>query len=51
MNRFRRKELKPERPVPEPGCESGQAFVGQVLVMAPLAIPLALGITVLILTG
>ncbi len=36
---------------PEPAYESGQAFVGQVLVMAPIAIPVALGITVLILTG
>ncbi len=37
--------------VPEPACESGQAFVGQVLVMAPIAIPVALGFAVLILTG
>ncbi len=37
--------------VPEPACESGQAFVGQVLVMAPIAIPVAIGFTVLILTG
>ncbi len=33
------------------GCESGQAFVGQVLAMAPIAIPVALGFAVLILTG
>ncbi len=37
--------------VPEPACESGQAFVSHVLIMVPLAIPVALGFVLLLLTG
>ncbi len=52
MKWFCRREPTPERPESghEP-CESGQAFVAHVLVMAPAVIPVALGFAVLVLTG
>ncbi len=52
MKWFCHREPTPERPESghEP-CESGQAFVAHVLVMAPAVVPVALGFAVLVLTG